>query len=388
MMERNMKNNSTQKNILEGWQVKKLGQLCDLMYGKSRKEAGDNIDGKYPVYGSSGIIGYADKYLHEGPSIIIGRKGTIDNPLYVEKPFWPVDTIYYATNFRDVDPKWLYYRVETIAFKSYNEASGVPSLNRNTLNDIKVDVPPLETQKKTINVLLEVDKRIEKVVEVIRKTEELKKGLMRELLTKGIGHKKFRKTKLGMIPEEWEIVELQIFADLIMGQSPSSESYNQAGDGLPFFQGNSDFVKNSKYPRIRQWTTSPTKISQPGSILFSVRAPVGDVFLNNIKACIGRGLASLNAKKGNSQEFLYYCLQNLNGDFNKLSQGSTFTAINSDSLKRIKIMKPTSIKEQEKIAGVLLNVDNKISINKQLKEKLIRLKRGLMQDLLSGNVVI
>ncbi|EKE19664.1 MAG: hypothetical protein ACD_8C00124G0013 [uncultured bacterium] len=188
------------------------------------------------------------------------------------------------------------------------------------------------------------------------------------------------------IPEGWEEVELQDFADLIMGQSPSSASYNQNGEGLPFLQGNADFIKGNKYPRVRQWTTAPTKISENGSILFSVRAPVGDVFLNNTKACIGRGLASFNIKKGNSQEFLYYCLQNLKDEFNKLSQGSTFTAINSDSLRKIKTVKPKSLEEQNKIAGILGGADAEIERVDEVIKKTEELKKGLMQELFTKGI--
>ena len=188
------------------------------------------------------------------------------------------------------------------------------------------------------------------------------------------------------IPHGWDELELHEFADLIMGQSPSSESYNKNGEGLPFFQGNADFIKNSKYPVIRQWTTRPTKISESNSILFTVRAPVGDVFFNNTKACIGRGLASLNVKKGNSQIFLYYYLQSLGDQFKALSQGSTFTAINSNHLRQIKIIKPKSIKEQDSIANILVSVDDDIAKTQEVIEATEKMKHGLTQQLFTHGI--
>lgn len=187
------------------------------------------------------------------------------------------------------------------------------------------------------------------------------------------------------LKKDLRITTLDDVADIIMGQSPPSASYNKDGDGLPFLQGKADFSNSKKYPIIRQWTSAPTKISESGSILFTVRAPVGELFYNNVKACIGRGLASISAKSNNSQEFLYQFLQSKKAEFNKLSQGSTFTAINSDALRKIKIAVP-SLKEQKKIAEVLSKVDEDIERVSEIIKQAIKLKKGLMQELFTKGI--
>ncbi|MFH1048093.1 MAG: restriction endonuclease subunit S [Patescibacteria group bacterium] len=375
--------------IPKGWEVKKLKELLDYerpdKYIVKSTEYQGNF--KIPVLtaNKSFIRGYTNEEfgICRDLPVIIFDDFTTDSK-YVDFPFKVKSSAIKILRSKSehANLKFLYEVIKSIHFSVGNHKRYYISEYQN----IDVIVPTWNEQKKIAEILSKVDEDIEKTEGVIKNIEKLKRGLMRELLTKGIGHKKFKKTKLGEIPEDWEIIELQKFADLIMGQSPSSKSYNQKRNGLPFLQGNADFIVGSKYPKIRQWTTELTKISEAGSILFSVRAPVGEVFMNNTKACIGRGLASLNAKVKDSQEFLYYCLQNLEDRFNKLAQGSTFTAINSDSLKNIKILKPKLIQEQKQIAEILSSVDDKIEINKQIKNKLIQLKKGLMQDLLSGKV--
>ena len=141
------------------------------------------------------------------------------------------------------------------------------------------------------------------------------------------------------VPEGWESKKLDDVATLIMGQSPTSDTYNDQEVGVPFFQGKADF--GVKYPKIRYWCTSPTKIAPINSILFSVRAPVGSVNLNNVEACIGRGLASLSGQSVNNT-FLYQSLIYLKDKFEALGQGSTFEAINGNELKEFPILSPPS----------------------------------------------
>ena len=187
------------------------------------------------------------------------------------------------------------------------------------------------------------------------------------------------------IPAGWKVMHLNDFANIIMGQSPPSKAYNQTGEGLPFFQGKADFDSKNNRPKIRQWTTHTTKIAPQNSILFTVRAPVGDVILNNIESCIGRGLASIEAKDGGSNKFLFFYLQHIGEQFEKYAQGSTFTAINSTELKNYEINVP-SLSEQTKIATILSKVDEEIEKVEQIIEQTEKLKKGLMQKLLTKGI--
>ena len=189
----------------------------------------------------------------------------------------------------------------------------------------------------------------------------------------------YKITELGEIPNDWNIMKLSEVAEIVMGQSPDSSSYNDIQDGVAFFQGKTEFGRIN--PVVKKWCNNPTKISKPLDILISVRAPVGDVNINNIEACIGRGLGAIRASSNSNYKYLYYSIQKYNNQLKKASQGSTFEAINSNDLKGLKLLIP-HIDEQEKIALILSTVDKQIDNVDALIEKNKELKKGLMQTLL------
>lgn len=111
--------------IPEGWECKALAEIVSLQYGKSPKEVICQ-GGAYPVIGTGGITGYASDFLHEGETTVIGRKGTIDKPSFITGKFWAIDTTYFATQYKQADPKWFYYALSSFDLAAFNEASGVP----------------------------------------------------------------------------------------------------------------------------------------------------------------------------------------------------------------------------------------------------------------------
>lgn len=138
-----------------------LSKLVKIMYGKNQKEVLD-VNGKYPIYGTGGLMAYSNKYLYDKPSVLIGRKGTINKVKYVEKPFWTVDTLFYTIINEDyVLPKYLYYKMLTLNLDYYNEGTTIPSLRTETLYRIELDIPSILIQKKCIKILENIDKKIE-----------------------------------------------------------------------------------------------------------------------------------------------------------------------------------------------------------------------------------
>lgn len=168
--------------IPQKWEVNKLQNCCEVCYGKSQNDVLDE-KGKYPILGTGGLIGYANNYLFNKPSVLIGRKGTIDKPQFINKPFWTIDTLFYTKIYENTEPKWLYYYLNYYDLSLLNEATGVPSLNRKNLYNLDIPVPPLAEQQKIASILSSVDNKIQKKIEQKQKLEELKKGLMQQLLT-------------------------------------------------------------------------------------------------------------------------------------------------------------------------------------------------------------
>lgn len=186
------------------------------------------------------------------------------------------------------------------------------------------------------------------------------------------------------LPEGWEKRRLGDVSSVIMGQSPSSSLINKEGKGLPFLQGNAEFT--SKYPNPTSWIEKPLKTSGKGSILVSVRAPIGDLNFANSQCCIGRGLASIEANGFIVDNiFLWYSIHYFINELIKIGQGSTFDAIGRNELRNLCISLPP-LPEQHKIADILETADKAIEKTDVIIEKYRRIKQGLMQDLLTKGI--
>ena len=175
---------------------------------------------------------------------------------------------------------------------------------------------------------------------------------------------------------EYKKVKLKNIANITMGQSPKGSSYNDKGEGRPFLQGNKTFGR--LYPFIDKWTTEPTKIGKKGTVLMSVRAPVGDLNIANQDVCIGRGLCSIEMKNGNN-EYLYYLLKNTIKEIKIKSTGTVFASINKKELEEIKVI-DFDRKEQIKIAKVLSKIDKKIELNNQINDNLYELSYEVFKN--------
>ncbi|MCM1139962.1 MAG: restriction endonuclease subunit S [Muribaculum sp.] len=164
----------------------------------------------------------------------------------------------------------------------------------------------------------------------------------------------------------WEYKRLGDVCEIVMGQSPESSSYNSDGDGIPFFQGSSDF--GEYYPEITTYCNAPSRLAEYNDILFSVRAPIGSMNFSPTKVCIGRGLASIRAMSPNSQKYIYYILGHTNRSLNEKGTGSTFKAITKVILHDHNIPIPPK-ETQERIVAELDDINAMIDAKReQLKQ--------------------
>ena len=170
--------------------------------------------------------------------------------------------------------------------------------------------------------------------------------------------------------------------EIILGQSPSSKSYNKKNSGLPFLQGKAEF--GMIYPNPKIFTDAPLKIAEGNDLLLSVRAPVGNINLSPYKLCIGRGLAAIRFTKDNPKFYFYWFLKNQKAIEN-LGVGSTFKAITGEQLKKIEIP-VVELSEQTAIANILSTVDEAIQKADEAITKTERIKQAMMQKLFSEGI--
>ena len=138
-------------------------------------------EGNIPVYGTGGYMLSVNDYLYEGESVCIGRKGTIDMPMFLTGKFWTVDTLFYTYNFRNILPRFCYYLFTTINWSQYNEASGVPSLSKTTIEKIKVSVPSLNKQERICSILDSVNNKINIEISILAKFKAQKSYLLQQM---------------------------------------------------------------------------------------------------------------------------------------------------------------------------------------------------------------
>lgn len=160
------------------WKEDVLGNVLEVKYGKDHKKL---ADGQYPVYGSGGLMRYVDSILYDGPSILIPRKGTLNNIMFVDSPFWTVDTMFWSIiNTDKVDPKFLFYSICKRDFASMNVGSAVPSMTVNILNDIQISYPKnISDQRRIASILSSLDRKIELNNKINADLEEMAQAIFK-----------------------------------------------------------------------------------------------------------------------------------------------------------------------------------------------------------------
>ncbi|HEF3526616.1 TPA: restriction endonuclease subunit S [Campylobacter upsaliensis] len=149
------------------WEVRRMKFMASIHNGREQTEIADE-NGIYPIYGSGGILGKSMYFIYDKPSVLLGRKGTIDKPLFVEEPFWTIDTMFYTSVSKIVLPKYFYYLCLTIDFQFYISGSAIPSMTQYDLANISFALPTLQEQKQIANFL---DEKCEKINSAIEKTK-------------------------------------------------------------------------------------------------------------------------------------------------------------------------------------------------------------------------
>ena len=300
-----------------------------------------------------------------------------------------------------VDNEFLYYvllkEAEKIKQIGKSMGSTIREVRPSKLKRLVVfPLPPLLEQRKIAQILSTVDLAIGKVDEVIAKTERLKKGLMQELLTKGIGHKEFKDTKIGKIPKEWQVVRLKDVAELESGGTPSRKKPEYWNGNIPWFRSgelNDDIIYNTE-EKITELglRNSSAKVFPRGTLLMALygRGTVSKTAILGIDATTNQAIGAITPidSSFDARFMQYYLIFSRNKLLNQLVYPSSDvgrTNIYLGSLKLFKIAL-SSLQEQQKIAEILSAVDKKLELEKREKAKLEKIKRALMDLLLTGKV--
>jgi len=288
---------------------------------------------------------------------------------------------------------------------------GVPSIAQPVtyLRSIEIPLPPLPEQHAIAHILGTLDDKIE----LNRKQNETLEAMARALFKAwfvdfepvrakiegrwqsgqslpglpahlyGLFPDRLVESELGEIPEGWEVISVDTEFDITMGQSPPGITYNEIGEGLPFYQGRADF--EFRFPKRRVFCTAPTRLAKIGDTLVSVRAPVGDINMALEDCAIGRGIAAVRHKTS-SRSYTYHFMSSISDVFARFdAEGTVFGSIGKKDFHSISHVKPPRdlVLTYEKLAA---NLDDEVEKNERESRTLAQLRDTLLPKLISGEL--
>lgn len=314
------------------------------------------------------------------------------------KAITAVDVVILKVNQNEYSREYINYYLnfeKTLQrMESFASGSTRQRISRTNLGNVLIAIPPLAEQRKIAAILSSVDEAIEKTKAIIEQTEKVKKGLMQQLLTKGIGHTKFKKTEIGEIPEEWEVKSISEVAKVVSGGTPSKQISEYWENGTIPWATPTDITSNdNKYISTTQLMitesglrNSSANLLPKGSVLMTSRATIGPRCINTVPMATNQGFKSFICDPDVlHNEYLYYLIDKIKDQFIALASGSTFLEISKSAVETFKIPVPP-LEEQIEIAKMLSSLDEKLSVEKVKKESLQTIKKALMQVLLTGKV--
>ena len=300
-------------------------KLCPLKFMARIKNGQDykrvEADEGYPVIGSGGQFSYASQFTYNKASVLLGRKGTIDKPLYINEPFWTVDTMYYTEVNEDVDPKFLYYLALTIQFSRYATNTALPSMTQENLGNYIFAIPTNSESRKNIAAFLDhetakIDALIEKQQRLIVLLKEKRQAVISHAVTKGLNLNAPMKDSgvewLGEVPAHWDLQPLKYLCSFSGGGTPSKDNLSYWSDGtIPWVSPKDmkSFWINDSQDKITQAAVrgSSTNFVDAGSLLIVVRSGILQrtipIAINTVPVTLNQDMKALSFISGMNVEF-------------------------------------------------------------------------------------
>ena len=388
------------------WEYKTLDQLGEVSRGRSKHRPRNDpslFGGKYPFIQTADvkaanfyITEYDTTYNEKGlAQSRLWNPGTLcitiaaniaDTGILAMDACFPDSVMGFLPYEGIADVRFVKYCFDILQqnCKKISQGAAQDNLSWEKLSTILFPAPPIEVQTKIADILSTYDNLIENNKKQIKLLEEAAQRLYKEWFIdlRFPGHE--TTPIVDGVPEGWKEQSLYQIADVVMGQSPKSEYYNQVGEGLPFHQGVGSY--GNRFVSDETYSTSFTRIAEAGSILFSVRAPVGRLNLTKNKVVIGRGLAAINHRR-EAQSYLFYLLKEKFFRDDIIGNGSIFASISKEELLNQTFLIPIDslVGQFNGIAG---GIDKKIDILSEQIRLLTEARNRLLPKLMSGEIEV
>lgn len=375
---------------MEEWKEYKLGEVLAIKYGKDHKRL---ADGNIPIYGSGGIMRYGEQSIYEGPSILIPRKGSLNNILYSDKPFWTVDTMFWTIiNEKVANPLFVYYSICKKNFASLNIGSAVPSLTVPVIEDIDILLPSKATQDKIVSILKSLDDKIENNRKINENLEQQAQALFKSWFVdfEPFRDQPFVESELGMIPEGWRVEELGKLIETTSGGTPSRKIDNYYNNGSIYWVKSKELLDNFIINTEEKITDvaikeSSAKLLPSHSVLIAMYgATVGALGITTKPMACNQAICALLPNQLLPYTFLY-----LFAKFSKIylqnkAVGSAQQNISQIIIKSLKVSyNSNAIKRFNSIVEPLLTIIEKNAFE---SHRLSLLRDTLLPKLMSGEI--
>ncbi|WP_459002272.1 restriction endonuclease subunit S [Stenotrophomonas sp. PSU_St103] len=357
------------------WIRGSLKNLAWIRNGKDYKDV-ESTDGEYPVIGSGGMFSKASQYLHDGESVLLGRKGTINKPLYINGRFWTVDTMFYTEVAKGTSAKFLYYYALTIPFEFYSTSTALPSMTQEDLLNHPAAIPSNFEQTQIARFLDHETARIDALIEeqqrLIELLKEKRQAVISHAVTKGLDPTVPMKDSgvewLGEVPVHWNVSRLKFVSTIIDCKNRTPE-YVDDGEYLVVRTSN---VKNQALSldgglytdeaNFRIWTQRG--VPPAGSILFTREAPAGEVCLvpEAVPLCLGQRMMNIIPHDLGCATFLFDFLTSdcLARYIESVAHGSTVSHLRVEQIYDIPVAIPP-VSEQVQIDELVSELKRKYS---------------------------
>jgi type I restriction enzyme S subunit len=354
------------------WKECKLGEFIVFQRGHDLPKTA-MIDGKIPVAGSNGIIGYHDTPTTKGPGITIGRSGNIGTPHFYRNDFWAHNTVLYVRDFHENDEKFAYYFLNTFDFATFNSGSAVPTLNRNHIHELHIRIPPLPEQKAIAEALSSLDDKIDLLHRQNKTLEAMAETLFRQWFVEDA-------------KEEWEEKPLSGIADFLNGLACQKFPPENDTEKLPVLK-----IKDlsSGITDSSDWATSNVDekyIVQAGDVIFAWSASLMVKIWNGEKCVLNQHLFKVTSDKFPKWFYLMWCNHHLD-EFIAISasHATTMGHIKRGDLDNAMVLVPSD-KELKEMTNIASPIVEKIEANYRQLRSLEKLRDTLLPKLMSGEV--
>ena len=378
--------------IPEDWQVMLVNDYAYILDNKRvplSSEVRSGMKGGYPYCGANGVVDYIDQYVFEGLHVLIAEDGGNFHE-YQNRPisylmdgrFW-VNNHAHVLRAKNGEHRFLHYSLVHKDITKHIIGSTRTKLNKSILEGIPLAIPTHLEQSKIASILSTVDDKIDSINQRIEETRKLKQGLMQQLLTRGIGHTRFKDSPLGEIPESWEVVKQGTVAKFINGRAYKLSEWEESGTPVIRLQNLTGRGKDFYYSTL---SLPEKQYCKFGDLLYMWSASFGAYIWKGNRAIFHYHIWKIDCVKNRIiKMFLYYLLTDITIRMKDQSHGSTMIHITKEGMEKFLIQLPP-ITEQNKITDILINIDDKLKLLKDKKMGYEQLKKGLMQQLLTGKL--